>query len=271
MNTVNTETLIETINTNMNSSEPIDNAVLDLMLQNIGNTDSYLRDDVIYNSWTVLFDTKKLTTKQKVKLLRHIIDNKTLFTNIDTPFNDATFERAFSSLLLVQLLEDHYKESWIPAYTESHLVDVVLNYMMQEKDNRGLTEQGWAHAFAHGADLMGAIAKSKLFSRRDYKRFLECLEYALVDVENFYYGEEGRLAKALVSFMENQTNFENEIDAWIQTVSTKLISSKTYNVCWKNFLMSLYFSLKANQIDSSKVLSTIEASLINFYNEFKVL
>lgn len=271
MDTNKIQSTITLINENLVSNDMLQDVVLDTMLENIGNTNSELRDDTIYSAWGQLLSNGRVNHKQKMKMLRHIIDNKTLFIGINQPFEDTTFERAFSSLLLVQLLNDHYKEKWIPAYTESHLVEVTLNYMMQEKDNRGFVEDfGWAHAFAHGADLLGAIAKSPLFSRRDYQRFLESIKHALIDVENFHYGEEGRLAEALVQFIESQDPSEEEISNWIIGISDELLTHGIYNACWKNFLMSFYFSLNANEILVPKITNTIEVMLKRYYQEFRV-
>ncbi|MDO7205813.1 DUF2785 domain-containing protein [Paraclostridium bifermentans] len=56
-------------------------------------------------------------------------------------------------------------------------------------------EKGWAHAFAHGADLLETISKSIYLTSDNVTRVLNCISRALIDIENFLFGEESRIAR----------------------------------------------------------------------------
>ncbi|WZU03169.1 DUF2785 domain-containing protein [Erysipelothrix sp. D19-032] len=56
-----------------------------------------------------------------------------------------------------------------------------------ENDNRGFVEEkGWAHAFAHGADLIASASRSVYFQEIEVVQCLEATRRALVDVGGSY-------------------------------------------------------------------------------------
>lgn len=208
-----TKELIEEIRFGI-KQHTISDALILTMLDNIGHTDATLRDEVIYMGFVEIIFENKLSSVQMKSILVELIDRNLLFYEIDEAQGDGVFTRAFTSLLLVLLLEKHYEEAYLSETEETWIVNTALNYMMREKDKRGLVEgKGWAHAFAHGADLIGTIVKSEYFSFDHTQIVLDILKRAFIEVDDFLYNEEGRFSKASLFIIQSKKISYEEMTA----------------------------------------------------------
>ena len=86
---------------------------IDFMLQNIGNLDPYLRDDVVYTLFARGFTADSFTPEQKTKIVTTFISSKNLFKGIEQPQNDLIFLRTFSALLASLILDDDQKQPFL--------------------------------------------------------------------------------------------------------------------------------------------------------------
>ena len=69
----------------------------------------------------------------------------------------------FSVLVIAAIIEYDVKKKVLDPDIMRYTVHKVIHYMMEEKDTRGfIQEKGWAHAIAHGADALDALAKHPL-------------------------------------------------------------------------------------------------------------
>ncbi|MBL2346862.1 DUF2785 domain-containing protein, partial [Klebsiella pneumoniae] len=68
------------------------------MLEQIGDTDSYLRDKLIYSTFFHLIKKEYLSHTQLQKLLLESIGEKYLLYKIHSDDEDAVFTRAFTTL-----------------------------------------------------------------------------------------------------------------------------------------------------------------------------
>jgi len=263
--------VIDIIKNEIDKKSSISYSTFLLMIENIGNVDSELRDEVIYGGWyDLLIDNKRLTIDQKKFLLNYIFENKLLFYGIDKEQSDDVFTRSFTSLLLVLLLENHYENNWISKEDEIRIIEKSISYMKTEKDNRGFVEvKGWAHAFAHGADLLGVISQSTYFEKNNSIEVLEIMKRALIDIENFLYGEEGRFAKATTLLLKNNRISIEKLSLWIEENSSSVLSSNSYNICWKNYVTFLLIGLKIEKISNDEIETKIMEYLEKFYIEYK--
>jgi hypothetical protein len=74
---------------------------------------------------------------------------------------DSVFRRSFSVLVLAECIERDNTEGRLPAGKILEWGDRLTGWLVRERDVRGFVpEQGWAHAVAHGADALGALAGS---------------------------------------------------------------------------------------------------------------
>lgn len=254
------------------TSSTINKEILTLMLENIGNINSELRDDVIFETFYTLFNENLLELEHKQYILNYVLSHDLLNYHIIDDIEDSVYTRSFTALLLVEILNDHYRNNWISKADERFLIQMSMVYLLTENNNSGKDPiKGWSHAFAHGADLLGAISKSQLFDKTDGVKSLRILDRILIDVEGFLYGEEGRLARAtVVMFKENKIN-EDILSAWLQEKDEYIDNISSFKMCWKNYLMALSFTLKLEGLFSETVEHTIMHSLHHFFSRFKRL
>ncbi|MDH6364158.1 hypothetical protein M2139_001143 [Enterococcus sp. PF1-24] len=253
------------------SQQPISDEILTLMIVNIGNCDSQLRDELIYSSWKELFSKNLISLAQKRQLL-NVSLTENLFFEIEKTFTDATFTRSFSSLLLAALIENHCQKNWLTDIEESQLICLGIKYMQTEKDYRGYVEEkGWAHAFAHGADLLKQLSRLEQFTSKDTLAIFDCIEYALFEVEEFLYGEEGRLARVISQLLKEQKITDEILANWLTKAQGIVVEKGYYNVWWLQFLKSLFFILSFERFDLMLSFAKINECLQIAYDKYRII
>lgn len=250
----------------------ISNETLDLMLENLGSLDLVLRDEIIYIGFAKNFMEGLFSTNQKQRIYEYIFDCNLLLKGIDKGISDETFTRAFTSLVLVVMLKNHYQNPWLSSDQEERIIETSLYYMEHEHDNRGFVEgKGWAHAFAHGADLLGTLTESHLFTQDHTIRFQDIYKRALVDIDNLLFKEEGRLARGSVELIKNKKIANTSFINWIDTISKELFTSQTFNLTWQSYLMALAFLLKFEGLLNDQISQIIDESLKLHYERYHCL
>lgn len=262
----------EKIMNGLNSGKMVSNELIELMLKNIGSISPELRDNTIYIGWVNLVESNQISTKQKLWLIDEVLSKNLLFYGIEEEYSDKVFTRSFTSLLLVVLLENQFKNKYIDVETEKEIIKLSIEYMENEKDNRGLVEEkGWAHAFAHGADLLETISKSTYLTPDSVIRVLNCISRALIDIENFLFGEESRIAKVIISLIKYNKLTQSKLNSWIESNNKIVEASKSFNLCWVKFLMALSYMLKFEDIEFEETQIVITKYLKNFYDTFGII
>lgn len=250
----------EIIINGLNFQATASDELIELMLKNIGSPSPKLRDNIIYIGWVNLVESHKISSKNL------------LFYGIEEECSDKVFTRSFVSLLLVVLLESHFKNSYIDTETEKEIIKLSIEYMETEKDNRGLVdEKGWAHAFAHGADLLETISKSIYLTSDNVTRVLNCISRALIDIENFLFGEESRITKVIISLIKSNKLDQSRLNSWVKSNNETLMESTSFNLCWIKFLMSLSYMLKFENIEFEETQILITEYLKFFYETFEII
>lgn len=262
----------EKIIRDLNSEKVASDELIGLMLKNIGSLSPELRDNIIYIGWVNLEESNRISIDQKLWLLDEVISKNLLFYGIEDECSDKVFTRSFISLLIVVLLESHFKNSYIDSKTEKEIIKLSIEYMETEKDNRGFVdEKGWAHAFAHGADLLETISKSIYITPDNVIRILKCISRALIDIDNLLYGEESRLNKVIIALIKYNKLNQSKLNSWIESNNNTLMESKTFNLCWGKFLMSLSYMLKFENIEFEETQLLITEYLRFFYDTFEIV
>ena len=94
--------------------------------------------------------------------------------------------------------------------------------MMEEKDTRGfIHEKGWAHAIAHGADALDALAKHPLLKKEDISRILHAVQHSLFRQVDYLDEEEERLAIIIASLIKHQ-DMKQDIRVWIEELTGRV-------------------------------------------------
>jgi hypothetical protein len=252
------------------SSNVIENSLLDEMLSNIGSLDEKLRDEVIYSSFAKALKENRLSDKQKNYLLNQVFERNLLFAGIDKGKTDDTPIRTFSALLLASLVRNHNKNQWMNSEQLITVKRMALNYLLQETDNRGYVEgKGWYHAFAHGADLIVECVKSGIFSERDIVESLQAIKRAFIEFGDFNQGEGNRLMRIVTSLWEMNLMSEIEVSDFLKTLYLEAIGTNDYDKIIP-VLMTLenyFFIAKFSNQRSMAVEKTVNDLLAKFYDE----
>lgn len=236
------------------------------MLTQIGNPDSYLRDELIYGSFGKSIVSNQLNPEEIQTLLEAVIQEDCLFYRLGESGTDSVFTRSFSALVIAAVIEYDLEKRIVDPELILYTTNRVIHYMMEEKDTRGFIHgNGWAHAIAHGADAMDALAKHPLLKKEDITRILHAVQHSLLRQVDYLDEEEERLATIIASLIKYQ-DAEPNIRLWIEDmtgmVETQMDENKgsidAYHVkrTVKNFLKSVYVNLSSKGI-GKKVNSDI--------------
>jgi len=127
---------------------------LDAMVEHIGDLDILLRDELIYMAFYKWIEEKELVSEEKmIEIFNTLLSDDYLFYNIDKTDDTSVYTRTFSLLVFNPILTVHEKKHFLSDEDINKYKDKMIDYLNREKDFRGYTEHGWAHAFAHWADL----------------------------------------------------------------------------------------------------------------------
>ena len=224
------------------------------MLQQLGSTDEALRDGLIYPALADILGKNVLD----VDILRHMLetclDEKHLFFKLGQTEDDSVFMRSFSCAVITEMVRADARLNFLTPEGYENLYTESGRYLEQEKDMRGyISEKGWAHTMAHGADLLAALVYHKHFTIRKFLPTLALIEKCLHKDEALSDGEDMRLVFALRAVMTHGFG-EEEIKRWLREMTGRLAAAfdsggytrqnyqNTKNV--SNFMKSFYFMLK---------------------------
>lgn len=151
-------------------------SLLDEMLQNIGNTNPYIRDRLIYNAFAELIQDNYFTDAQTMYLFHHLISNEYLTNNLGQKENDSVYIRSFSALALAEILYKDQEDRILTKDQFNLALEKAIVYFTNENDKRGYTaDKGWAHSVAHGSDLINVIITHPLFEESYFELVINSL------------------------------------------------------------------------------------------------
>ena len=131
---------------------------------------------------------------------------------------DSVFRRSFSVLVLTECIRRDHTEHLLHADTLLSWGDRVASWLIRERDLRGYVPgKGWAHALAHGADALAALAEADAVGRLELTVLLDVLadrlllptEYHLVD------GEPDRMALASMQVLRRNVLGLDVLEPWL--------------------------------------------------------
>src|SRR5215213_8933286 len=143
---------------------PADRPLADLTAElttMLGDADPYLRDGIAYPTLATWVSDGVYDD-----LLGGLGDGMAagLAVGLGEQGTDTVFRRSFSVLVLAACIERHNGHG---AGTDDSMIrwgDRVAGWFVRERDLRGYVDgKGWAHAVAHGADALGALAGAASF------------------------------------------------------------------------------------------------------------
>ena len=239
------------------------------MLTYIGSTDAELRDNLIYGaivSWVMRHDAIEKAELQKIFLT--LLDEKHLFFHIGEKDTDSIFCRSFSALWLPPILINHRKEAFLSESDLKEGIKKLILFLHKEKDRRGFVDgKGWAHAIAHAADALDDFSLCTELGEIELQNILALIQKT-ISVSDYAYAhsEDERMVTPVLAILSRQILSEERIIEWIKSFEKPVKEAKAMpdgiilRANTKNFLQSLYFRLKWNEL-SIELLPPIEKTL----------
>jgi hypothetical protein len=244
------------------------------MLKHIGDTDPELRDELIYETFCEWICEKAYFRDDYLRqLLSVLLDYNHLLFHIGNDGDSTVFTRSFSALAIVLILMEHRKRSILNADQFEHAKNVIIRYHMQENDFRGfMLEYGWAHAAAHGADVLKELVQCKECDQAVLQEILDCMKRILRNGRYLLCHEEDeRLVSVACLIFRLHEPFRIHLRSWLDDLEyyADIEDSRMQYIArvnTKNFVRSFYFRLVHSRItdDFITLLSDVEKKLNRF-------
>lgn len=132
---------------------------------------------------------------------------------------DQVFRRTFSALLLAECVTRDNAAHVLPVDAVVSWADRGLAWFVRERDLRAFVPgKGGAHALAHGADLVGALARSHHLGRAEQAVLLDVVADRLVQPTPYRlsHGEDDRLAYATMQVLHRNLLEQPVVDDWVR-------------------------------------------------------
>lgn len=197
-------------------------SLLDDLTDHLGSPDPELRDDLVYGISAVWIYRDGLLAGDQLRTLARKCENN-LTIGIGEQGTDTVLLRSFSALELSLIAAFDNKKPFLTDADFSGLLNATLNYFKSERDLRGYdAEKGWMHATAHTADLLKFLARSPHLKTTDQPRILEAIGGKLrQDGHPFVFGENERMAAAVLSLVRRSDFDEGDFQNWLNGVAAE--------------------------------------------------
>lgn len=170
-------------------------ALITDMLTVIGDVDAELRDGLNYRVFIELLSAGYFSHAQMARLAQAVGSKD--FLRYEPMLEGGVYTRSFSALWLTALLHADRQLSYLNSEDAAAILEEAAYYMQRERDARGLTENGWAHSTAHGADLAIAVIQHPAFQMRFAPIILQGVKAAIWKGRVYTDDEDERLAKII--------------------------------------------------------------------------
>ena len=223
------------------------------------DTDPILRDECGYEILAAWVYRRNLLSGEQLEVLRRKLLPAMTF-HIGESDTDTVFRRSFSALYMSVLAAEDLRKPFLSSAAFKEMLDGALRCYTDEKDLRGyVPKKGWAHATAHVADLLKFLARNPQLSLEDQKRIVtEVSQRCRTAPSVFAWGEDARMAAALLSLVDRKDFNASIFDGWFK----RLIAE--HQELWKgpNIDTAAYVSVRAQ----ANVLAHLSAKVASQKN-----
>lgn len=192
----------------------------EILFSYLGSIDPVLRDNIAYEVYANWLQQEKYSSDTIRSHVTMLLSN--LEKGIGESISDTVFLRAFSVLLLAEIVHNDNKKLLLDSAQVKTILEKGIWYLGAEKDARGhVPIKGWAHALAHTADLMLVLAQNRHTNAADLWSILSTISNQIVHSSNHVYihGEDERLANAVIEILRRDLVSLNQLDAWAKTLA----------------------------------------------------
>jgi Protein of unknown function (DUF2785) len=131
---------------------------------------------------------------------------------------DTVFRRSFSLLVLTECILRDNEMHLLPADAVLGWGDRIVSWLVRERDLRGFVPgKGWAHALAHGADAISALAGAEALGALELTVLLDVLADRLLVPTPYrlMHGEDDRLAFATLRILRRDLVTLDVLEPWV--------------------------------------------------------
>lgn len=228
-------------------------AQIDWLLAHVGDLDGKIRDQTVYSLFGRGFFEGAASTEQQKRIIAVTTQENNLFKDIEQPQNDRVFLRSFTALLAALFLEKETTSKIMTPEQLDYWFDAANKYLRTERDWRGyVPENGWAHAIAHGSDLLATVVAHPDYAEVDAA--LQTVRSVFARMQSpFLDDEEERLANILVSMFNAEkcslpqlADFLNNLNTILWTGYDDDDLATYYRIsAFEKFVRTIYFRLPA--------------------------
>jgi Protein of unknown function (DUF2785) len=192
------------------------------LLEYLGSPDPNLRDSIAYpvlEQWIHRGYFTAADLKQMVSML-----GKNLREGLGAVDSDSVFLRSFSCLVLAELVYEDATRGYLLGAEVLRLLEEALAYYPAEQDLRGYVPgKGWAHAVAHGADLLWVLSRNENVGADDLQRILAVLssKIAPVDAPVYMWNEDQRLVRAVLGVLSREVIPLRTLESWLAGLTVR--------------------------------------------------
>ncbi len=132
--------------------------------------------------------------------------------------SDTVFRRSFSALVLAECVARDNEVHRLAPETLLRWGDNAMTWLVRERDLRAFVPgKGWAHAVAHGADLLGTLASAESFGRLELTVLLDVIADRLLSptAVQLVHGEPDRLARATLAVLRRNIVGLEVMEPWL--------------------------------------------------------
>ncbi len=145
-----------------------------------------------------------------------------LRTGIGERGTDSVFRRSLSARALAECLVRDTRVLLVPSGKVLEWGDRLATWFLAEQDPRGHVQgRGWAHAVAHGADALGALAGSPHLGRDELEVVLDVVAERVCrpcssPADLLLAGEPDRLASAVLTVLRRDlVTVDDHLEGWV--------------------------------------------------------
>lgn len=145
-----------------------------------------------------------------------------LATGLGEDGSDSVFRRSFSVLVLAECISRDTEAHLLPDGVVMEWGDRIATWFLRERDVRGwVPGKGWAHAIAHGADAIRALACSHHLEGPELAVMLDVLADRLLDGgAPLLAGEPDRMAVATMEVLRRNVLSLTVLEPWVHRVAS---------------------------------------------------
>ncbi len=199
------------------TDRPLDELTAELTRM-LGSTDPDVRDGTAYPALGTWIDRGVYDD-----LLTGLGDGMAagLEVGLGLPVSDSVFRRTFSVLVLATVIERDTSRELLPADTVLRWGDQIVGWYLRERDLRGWVEgKGWAHAVAHGADAITALARSRHLGAAELTVLLDVVaDRVVADGPAMLAGEPDRMAAAVLAVLHRGLVPMSVVEPWLSRIA----------------------------------------------------